>query len=244
MSEITPSQRKGYAENLISDFRLDTDAEYFSNLENRIEFIESLSATDILDILRHINARMRDLIPREGQNSHDAGGYLPMLGTPPATEKPLAFKAGFETIQQYLTSSTDTNEEKLKGAGMAMEALIIWVHPFNDGNGRTSRFMAKFIEDGTTDIDRLVAETADGNNRLRVYDPWLRADQYNIYYGQDIILDDREREDLERTKMPITDGIALSIKNLLEDKTMQEAVESKTTLLRENLARFMMKKAA
>jgi hypothetical protein len=221
-------QRTVDASKLIDDFNLAQDAEYFADPERRLEFIQSMSADEFTGLAQHINARIRGYEPRDRVTAQETGGYLPLLGTPSAEDKPVAFRAGFDTIKSYLAESDDTTEEKIKGVGMAVEALIIWVHPFNDGNGRTSRFLGKFIEDGATDSEQLVAETADKNNRLRMYDSYLRVDQGNIFKGMDLMLDADEFEALRKTEMPADDGISLSIDRLLKDKSLQQKVEDKT----------------
>lgn len=220
------------ATRLIEDFSLAEDAEYFADPPNRVAFLQSLTTDEFVGIAQHINARMRGFEPRDQINAHDRGGFLPMLGTPSADEKPEAFRTGFETIKAYLEESSDTPRKKLKSAAMATEALVIWVHLFNDGNGRTSRFLGKFIEDGTTDTEQLVAETADNNNRLRMYDGKLRIDQYNIYKDMDVLLDEDEEEELKKTKMPVVEGISLSLKRLMENQSVQGEVEAKTERLR------------
>jgi len=110
---------------------------------------------------------------------------------------------------------------------MATEALIVWVHPFNDGNGRTSRFMGKFIEDGTVDTQQLVDETTSNNSRQRVYGESYRIDQYNIVKDVDIMWDDGELEELERTTgMPVSEGIFKSIERILTNKDIQNRIEA------------------
>lgn len=241
--ESTPD-RIVQATQLVEDLHLTQDAEFFSEPVNRIAFLESLTADDFIGIAQHVNARVRGFEPHEQANSQDKGGYLPLLGTPAETEKPEAFRVGFDTIKSYLAESSDTPEAKLKGAAMAAEALIIWVHPFNDGNGRTSRFLGKFIEDGTTDIDQLIMETADKNNRLRMYDGTLRVDQFNVCNGLDLLLDDDEEAELLKSKMPVADGISLSLKRLLEDPAYQEKVENKTREFKQTQERFKSQSAA
>lgn len=154
------------------------------------------------------------------------------MGTPPSNEKKESFLAGAEVIHDYLVHSEDTTEEKLRGAGMAAEALIIWVHPFNDGNGRTSRFVGKFIEDGTESVEGLAAETADGKYRQRAYPAGLRVDGWNtvshLIESDDILLDDNEIEELKKTQMPYSEGIAKSLQLLLERKDVQERIANKS----------------
>ncbi len=216
------------AQQLLDDFELRQDAEFFSNPAHRLEFLESLDYEDFFSITQHVNARMRGFEPRDGKTKSEKGAYLPMMKTPSATDKPLALEMGFNTIQQYLHESEDGEDQKIIGVGMAVEALVVWVHPFNDGNGRTSRFLGKFIEDGTSNIDQLSAAAVDRNERPRMYPEFLRVDDTTDLSNEDIILDDDEVEEIKRAqeKLPIAEGISMSLKRLLEDKTLQQRVEA------------------
>lgn len=227
-NQETHQERVDYATELVGDFDLVADAELFADPQNRLDLISSLDANEFADLARHINARMRGYEPRDKTTIHEKGGFLPLEATPKAEEKPESLEAGFNAIKQYLDASTDSVEEKIRGVGMAIEALIIWVHPYNDGNGRTSRFLAKFIEDGTTDIDELIAETASNDSRQRIYNGTLRVDQWNLVKDADLMMDDDERESYRITEMPIAVGIAKSIKRLLEDKAYQDKVDTQT----------------
>lgn len=239
-----PTQRTSDAVQLMEDFNLREDAEFFADPSHRIELLTTLSADDFFDLAKHTNDRVRGFEPRERAGVREEGAFLPLLATPEPEDKPVAFRAGYDAIKDYLSSTDDSIEQKIKGASMAVEALVIWVHPFNDGNGRTSRFLGKFVEDGTTDIDQLVAETADINQRLRMFDGELRVDQGNTIKGVDIILDDDQRAEYKKTEMPADEGISLSIKRLLEDKTIQDKVDAKQERLRGVRERFSQKLAA
>lgn len=227
-NETEIQNRTHAAEQLVQDFGLETDAEFFSDPSHRVEFLTSLDGAEFFDLAQHINARMRGFEPRDRQTHGEKGGVLPMLPTPTGDEKAQAFQEGFSAIKTYLETSDDSPEEKVKGAGMATEALVIWVHPFNDGNGRTSRFLGKFIEDGTTDTEALVASAASNDVRKRVYDETLRVDKANVMGGDDVFMSDESAQALESTKMPVAEGIAKSITLLLEDKSRQSYVEEKT----------------
>lgn len=228
MSELEiQSNRQADAAQLIDDFELGGDAEFFADPSNRLEFLQSLDFDDFTSIAQHVNARVRGYEPRDKTNVRDKGSMLPMLRTPSIGDKSEALFRGFGALQHYMKESEDTPEQKLRGLGMATEALIIWVHPFDDGNGRTSRFLGKFIEDGTVDTDQLIAETADNNVRQRMYGARLRVDN-TIDLNADILLDDDEIEQIkkEQQEVPIIEGIESSIQRLLEDKSLQDQVEA------------------
>lgn len=230
---------------LLEDFELHSDAEFFSDSVNRVEFLSLLDYDDFFGITQHINARVRGFEPRDKHTVGERGAHLPMLATPKAEEKQEALRAGFHAIQSYLRESNDVTEEKIRGVGMAVEALIIWVHPFNDGNGRTSRFLGKFIEDGTTDVDQLIEETTSHDTRLREYGGVLRIDSGNLYKNADLVsFDDDDIKKLEETEMPIADGISLSLTRLLEDKSYQDRVDAKTARYRASLAEYTKRRAS
>jgi hypothetical protein len=235
-NESTP-QRIIDTSKLIEDLDLREDAEFFAEPTHRIELLQSLTPEDFFDVIQHVNARVRGFEPRNRDTAREEGGTLPLLATPPSKDKPASFRAGFEEIQKYLNESSDDVAQKIKGAAMATEALIIWVHPSEDGNGRTSRFLGKFIEDGTTDIKQLISETVNIDNRLRMYENYLRVDQGNVFKGLDVPFDDAKKENLKKTEMPIAEGIALSIKRLLEDKSVQDMVAAEQIKLQAKLKR-------
>lgn len=246
MSEkVTPAERVEHATQLIEDFRLQEDAEFFSDPTNRLDFLTTLDYEDFLGIAKHVNSRVRGYEPRDRRNADDKGAFLPMLATPSSEEKPDALRAGFEAIQAYLRESDDSIEEKLRGVSMAFEALIIWVHPFNDGNGRTSRFLGKFIEDGTTDVGELIEETASNDTRQRMYDSYLRVDQGNLYKNADIVsFDESDLEELQKTEMTVADGISLSLTRMLEDKRYQDRIQAQSDRYLEQRAAYEQRKAA
>lgn len=231
MSKEAPNlDRQQEASQLLDDFELRKDAEFFSEPSNRVAFLKSLSGEEFYDIAQHVNARVRGFEPRDKITAGEEGGYLPMMKTPIAEQKPEALQKGFQIIEQYLEKSNDSDEQKLRGVGMAAEALIVWVHPFNDGNGRTSRFLGSFIENGTTDTEQLLKDTSNRNERMRIYPEFLRVDNTSDVQNPDLLIDDDERAEIikDQENLPITEGISLSIKRLLEDKTLQDRVEAET----------------
>lgn len=200
------------------------NAEYFAEPTNRLEFIKGQSASEFFLMAQYVNAKLRGEKVHELRHHRPAekdGAFLPMLHTPASADKPEAFARGFAAIQEYLDSTDDPTDTQIEATAMATEALIIWVHPFADGNGRTSRFMAKLIEDGGADTDALVAETASGASRPMDYRSKLATKESKLAdaNNQDLMYDDDEREALRIAAEQLPDdieGIYLSIKRLLE----------------------------
>lgn len=199
-------------------------AEFFADPENRLEFVKSHSAKDFYMISQYVNAKLRGERPHELRllKGERAGGSLPMMHTPKSSDKPKAFSRGYAAIQEYLATTTDSIEKQIEGVAMATEALIIWVHPFVDGNGRTSRFMAKLIEDGATDIDALAQETAFREERNTIYKSRYMTKESMLAdaNNEDLMLEDDERDEMRQRaeKLPSDPvGMYLSIKRLLDN---------------------------
>lgn len=202
--------------------------DYLADPENRLSYIASIGPEGLYKVAQYVNAKMRDEKPAMlRRDSDEKGAFLPALHTPSYEDKIPAFQNGYRAIQEYIKDSTDPQETKVRGVAMATEALIIWVHPFNDGNGRTSRFFGKMIEDGTTDIEGLTKQTASRLERRYVYNSKLRSKESELAIASnpDILLEDHERAEsqarAERLPNDI-DAMYLSVKRLLENKEVQE----------------------
>jgi len=189
-----------------------------------------MSGEDFLSLTRHINARLRGETPNQVRKDEveQQGGHLPALHTPSSGHKQAAFYRGFDAIKEYIGASQDDTDEKLRKVGMASEALIILVHPFNDGNGRTSRFVGRFLESGTVDEDLLKADTVSLTSRRTAYDHVPVATGESLVADandEDIIsFDDNDRAELRRRAETAPDPVEamhVSIKRLLESEKLQ-----------------------
>lgn len=205
----------------VIDSLIGRHVDFFSSPENRLSFIEGQDGDSFLQMARHVNARLRGERPYVlRQDPDEQGAYLVGLHTPKTEDKPRAFVAGYEPIQEYIRNSDESIDAKVLKVATALESLIIWVHPFNDGNGRTSRFVGQLIESGVDDIDRLVASTISSIdrpslNRGKLYTrESLLADAAN----ENLMLDDNERADLMEQAEGAPDdieGMRRSIEGLL-----------------------------
>jgi hypothetical protein len=175
-----------------------------------------------------VNAKLRGEIPANlRRDPNEKGTFIPGLHTPSYEDKIPAFKEGYRAIQEYITNSSDPIDKKIRSVAMAVEALVIWTHPFNDGNGRTSRFLGKLIEEGADDVDALVEETASRVKRGRVYDKVLATKEYKLMIAnaEDVFMDDDERDELRvRAESLPSDieGIYRSVQRLLQDDATQQ----------------------
>ncbi len=106
--------REGDTRQLVHDI-VGNHEEFFANPSNRLDFIQSHDADSFYKIAQYVNARLRsekfhELRYREGEK----GGFLPGLHVPSNDDKPEAFKSGYKAIQEYINSSSDVTEKKLK----------------------------------------------------------------------------------------------------------------------------------
>lgn len=214
-------------------------SEFFAEPANRLDFIEHQSAEEFFKLAQFVNSKVR------GERFHDVrqnpdeavGGSLPLLHTPSATDKPMALEAGFDAIKEYIDSSNDDAKEKVKAVAMAAEALIIWVHPFNDGNGRTSRFVGNLIEEGGSDPDELARQTVSSGARGTIYRVKYKSKEQVLedMSDQDLLLSDQEREDRMQDIDMLPNDIEAtywSVRNLLEDTTLQREITNKAEYYR------------
>lgn len=222
--EVEHQERTDNARQLIHDI-VGRHAEYFADPANRLDFIKGQTAKSFFNLSRYINAKLRGEKPHQlrfHRPEERLGGQLPVMHTPSSVDKRRSFASGFTAIQEYLNTTEDSVEKQVEGVAMATEALIIWVHPFVDGNGRTSRFMAKLIEGGGVDTDPLVEETASSASRRTYYKVRYATKEGRLEdaNNDDLILDDDEREqmrtDAEQLPSDI-EGMYISIKRLLEN---------------------------
>lgn len=220
-------QREADTRQLVDDI-VGRNGEFFAVPENRLEFMRTQEADSFYRLAQHANARLRGEKPGVLRRDPDEkGAFLPMLHTPSHEDKIPAFYKGYQAIQEYITDSSDPVEKKIASVAMATEALVIWTHPFNDGNGRTSRFLAKLIEEGATDIDSLIEQTVSGNKRGTVYDHVLVTKEGALATAnnEDIMLDDDERDAmrLQAESLPSDiDAMYLNVRQLLHDESSQQ----------------------
>ncbi len=219
--------RENDTRQLVHDL-IGTHEEFFADPINRLDFILSQDSDDFQRLAKYTNAKLRGKKPHTiRQDEEEKGGFLPSMHTPSIEDKPEAFKKGYIAIQDYIQQSPDSIEKKIEGVAMATEALVIWVHPFNDGNGRTARFLAKLVEDGASNIDELVAETASGRIRRRIYTDKYATKESTLASAnnEDIMYEEDEREEMRQRAKEMPDDVSsmyFSIQRLLENDKVRE----------------------
>jgi hypothetical protein len=240
------SNREGWVEEFIGKVGFMGDK--LNPPESRLEYFLDKNNSFRWVIAANAGSRGKDLGElwsdlRSGKEGH---GMLPALHTPAARDKLACFNSGVEAIQEYVNSSRESTEEKLDAIAMAYEALIIWTHIFNDGNGRTSRFIGKLIEDGLGDVDGLVVETISGDNRQTVYSPTVetRGGVLEDLNNSELWVsnEDELRANLDSFPNDI-EGMKLNIKAILEDKELRRAYRREQHKRQQTFGRYAVQGA-
>lgn len=75
-------------------------------------------------------------------------GALPMLDTPPAEAKEALMNLTYQTVRGVLSDEELSDEVALRRAGLTLAGAINYIHPYDDGNGRTGRVLHYLVEYG------------------------------------------------------------------------------------------------
>lgn len=231
------TSREGDTLQLIHDL-IGKNEEFFAEPQNRLDFIASQGADGFFRIAQYVNARLRTEKPHQlRRKAEKEGGSLPLRHTPSREDKSEAFNSGYRAIEEYLQDSADSVEKKIGTVAMAVEALVLWVHPFNDGNGRTSRFLAKIIEDGVSDKESLINETVSVIDRNMSYNRGGVETKEGLLWvaNNEDIFGAEEPEDMRiraETLPSDVEGMYISIKQVLEDDNLRGSISHRRNALK------------
>lgn len=78
---------------------------------------------------------------------HD--GKLPMAETPALEDKGPLMIQTFAAVRNILADEALDDRRALRKAGLTLAGAVNYIHPFEDGNGRTGRIMHYLMENGT-----------------------------------------------------------------------------------------------
>ena len=171
------SNRKGWVEEFIGKVGFMGDK--LNPPESRLEYFLDKNNSFRLVIAANAGRRGKDLgeLLSDIQSGKEGHGMLLALHTPATGDKLECFNSGVEAIRKWANSPEKTTEEKLQGIAEAYEALIIWTHIFNDGNGRTGRFIRQIIKSGLNNIGELEEEAISNKTRRPAHRPYFRTRQ-------------------------------------------------------------------
>jgi len=148
----------------------------FSDKEHRRGFIKNLSTEEFTQLLEGLNGILRNKKKEDwkmdGQDVGVGGNIFTGLGyiSPRQEDKP-------ELLDKLLSSVKMMNKEgrNLKDIALAVSATINAIHPFLDGNGRTSRFVYSILAEGFNkeQIKKILSKSATLNGTEINIDPGL-----------------------------------------------------------------------
>ena len=139
----------------------------FSTANGRREFLLELDNHIFMRWLERINGLSRNIYSRS-QELYGSGG-TPSLLDPPRENKRWLLLQSLESSQRILSRGGDV-EQQLEDVALLLGGAINYIHPFIDGNGRTSRIINFMLrEDSTADCYRQMTQrlaSCDGRKIL------------------------------------------------------------------------------
>lgn len=167
----------------------------FSDEEHRREFIENLNAEEFTQLLEGLNGILRNKKKEDwkmdGQNVGVGGNIFTGLEyiSPRQEDKP-------ELLEKLLSAVKRMNEtgRDLKDVALIVSATINAIHPFLDGNGRTSRFIYSILTTGFNQeqIKRVLSKSATFDGAEINVDPGLIKTKINDLVKAELGIDNPE----------------------------------------------------
>lgn len=167
--------------------------EIFSDEKHKRDFIKNLSTEEFLELLNGINGILREKNKEDWDfdGQHETAGGIP--GFPDYITVALEDKP--ELLREVLESAKfmNSNNRTMKDISLLIAASINVIHPFKDGNGRTSRFLYQiFSEDYSTELRDELKKNLSGssshleNNTSHNINPSYIMDYVNDLVNQKI----------------------------------------------------------
>lgn len=148
-------------------------AEFFSQNEvledsaTRRDYFEHLDEQDFLDLLQQTANLVRTGDSNQLQSFDGAKVGLMFHEVPDQREKEGLLGETWRTALGILKDRELTDQDALDYAGLTVAGGVLLVHPFIDGNGRTSRTLSYLMMRGTKNLDELdgiLQKTSGGGN--------------------------------------------------------------------------------
>jgi hypothetical protein len=123
----------------------------------RRDYFEHMSGDDFIDLTQQIASLVRT--GDSEQRQHFDGEKVGLMGheVPHQKYKEDLLRETWDTAKSFLTNRDISDEDALEYAALTVAGGILYVHPFADGNGRTSRFTSFLMAQGEQDPEALDA---------------------------------------------------------------------------------------
>jgi hypothetical protein len=113
--------------------------------DTRRQFFAGFTDDQYKKMLGYINS-----VTRKQPISYDYGDSSPsLLATPPPEDKASLMDQAFKSVRAILGNDELSNQESMRRAALTMAGAINYIHPYDDGNGRTGRVVHYLIEFGS-----------------------------------------------------------------------------------------------
>lgn len=107
-------------------------------------WFEQLGTDGFVKMLGYVNS----IIRQKPISYQFQDGQLPMVSTPPPADKDRLVREAFDATRDVLSDAGLSNEVALRRAGLTVAGAINYIHPYDDGNGRTGRVIHYLLEYG------------------------------------------------------------------------------------------------
>lgn len=122
--------------------------ERFADSVQRRDFFCSLDEVEFIDILQQVASLVRT--GNASSLQHFDGDTVGLTGheVPDQREKEALLRETWQTAKSFLADSKIDDQDALDYAALTVAGGFLYVHPFSDGNGRTSRVISYMISQG------------------------------------------------------------------------------------------------
>lgn len=146
MSEELVSHKNNHARDIIDYMNSN---ERLGDVVQRRDYFISLDDNEFIDLLQLVASLVRTGDANVRQ--YFDGEHVALQGheVPDQREKEALLRETWETAKSFLTDNEIDNQDALDYAALTVAGGFLYVHPFSDGNGRTSRAISYMISQGS-----------------------------------------------------------------------------------------------
>ena len=140
--------------------------------DQRRALFASMSNDEYKKYIGYINSITRGEKVSDGY----ADGKLGFIATPSLEDKEMLMDKSFEAVRDILSDKDSDDEVALRRAGLTIAGAINYIHPYENGNGRSGRAMHYLVEFGNQRGDEIFDQEMSATiGKYPVYDGELMA---------------------------------------------------------------------
>lgn len=162
MAEEVVSHQNNFAPQIVEYVN---SVEAFADPVTRRDYLEQMTGDDFIDMTQQVASLVRT--GDSNQLQHFDGDKVALMTheVPDQREKETLLRETWQTAQTLLHDRRFSDEDALEYAALTVAGGVLYVHPFADGNGRTSRTLSYIISKGAEsedDLRKITAESSGG----------------------------------------------------------------------------------